>query len=149
MTTPRRRKARQPGDPATTISPSAAESAELTSGLSPTGDALETAILRYLRQWPNLTVELGPLAEQLGLDPFEMQLTIERLHARRKVVAPFIEPGTAGGATLTEVGLRWLIDREGGKPADVPTAFKLATERVRAEDEAARLPRAQVYGPRR
>jgi hypothetical protein len=61
-------------------------------------------------------------------------------------VVPFIEPGSAGGATLTQVGLRWLIDREGGTPADAPVALKLATERVRAEDEAARLPRAEVYG---
>jgi hypothetical protein len=75
-----------------------------------------------------------------------MQLAVERLAARRMVVAPFIEPGTAGGATLSEIGLRWLIAREGGKPADVPVAFQPASGRVRAEDEAARLPRAQVYG---
>src|SRR5574338_115027 len=51
-------------------------------------------------------------------------------------------------ATLTEKGLRWLIAREGGKPVDVPVALRPAKERVRAEDEAARLPRAQVYGVR-
>ena len=62
------------------------------------------------------------------------------------VVVPFIEPGSAGGATLTSLGLRWLIEREGGSPADKPAALKVAQERVRAEDEAARLPRAQVYG---
>jgi hypothetical protein len=62
------------------------------------------------------------------------------------VVVPFIEPGSAGGATLTEVGLRWLIEREGGSPADTPVALTPAGERVRAEDEAARLPRATVYG---
>ena len=49
---------------------------------------------------------------------------------------------------MTERGLRWLIAREGGKPADTPVAFKPARDRVRAEDEAARLPRAEVYGVR-
>ncbi len=83
------------------------------------------------------------------MDPFAMQLTVERLAGRLLLNAPFIEPGTAGGGELTEVGLRWLIRHEGGKPKDVPVAFQPATERVRAQDEAARLPRAQVYGPRR
>lgn len=110
------------------------------------GEQLDAAILRFLRRFPNETVDLGPLARELGLDPYRMQLAVERLAARRMVVAPFIEPGTAGGATLSEIGLRWLIAREGGKPADVPVAFQPATDRVRAEDEAARLPRAQVYG---
>jgi hypothetical protein len=68
---------------------------------------------------------------------------------RGLVVVPFIEPGSAGGATLTERGLRWLIAREGGKPKDTPAAFRPAKGRVRAEAEAARLPRAQVYGVRR
>ena len=62
------------------------------------------------------------------------------------VVVPFIEPGTAGGATISQVGVRWLLDSEGGKPADKPTALKVATKHVRASDEAARLPRAEVYG---
>ena len=62
------------------------------------------------------------------------------------IVVPFIEPGTAGGATLTAVGLRWLIEHEGGKPADQPDALKVAKKHVRPEDEAARLPRAEVYG---
>ena len=65
------------------------------------------------------------------------------------VVAPFVEPGRAGGAELTAVGLRWLIAHEGGTPLDVPVAFQPAQGRVRAQDEAARLPRAQVYGTRR
>ena len=78
-----------------------------------------------------------------------MQIAAERLHQRRMVVAPFIEPGRAGGAELTAVGLRWLIAREGGKPLDTPVAFQPAKGRVRAQDEAARLPRAQVYGVRR
>ena len=115
----------------------------------PSGDQLDAEILRYLRREPNGAVDLGPFADQLGVDPFVVQLAVERLHRRRFVVAPFIEPGTAGGAELTELGLRWLIEREGGKPKEVPVAFQPAREHVRAGDEAARLPRAQVYGKRR
>lgn len=77
-----------------------------------------------------------------------MQLTVERLARRRLLTPPFIEPGTAGGGELTQAGLRWLVRYEGGQPKDKPTALKPATERVRAEDEAARLPRAEVYGTR-
>lgn len=102
-----------------------------------------------LRRAPNNTVDLAPLAEELGVDPKVVQLAVERLHQRRMVVAPFIEPGLAGGATLTQVGLQWLIEREGGKPADVPVLLQKAKQHVRAADEAARLPRAQVYGVRR
>ena len=115
----------------------------------PSGDELDAAILRFLRATPNRAVDLAPLAADLGVDPIAMQLAVERLHARRMVVAPFIEPGRAGGAELTNVGLRWLIAREGGKPKDVPVAFQPAKGRVRAQDEAARLPRAQVYGVKR
>ena len=115
----------------------------------PIGADLDAAILRFLRATPNRVVDLAPLAAELGVEPFAMQLAVERLHARRMVVAPFIEPGTAGGAELTAVGLRWLIAREGGKPKDTPVAFQPAKGRVRAQDEAARLPRAQVYGVRR
>jgi hypothetical protein len=115
----------------------------------PSGEELDAAILRFLRATPNRALDLAPLAADLGVDPVAMQLAVERLHARRMVVAPFIEPGRAGGAELTAVGLRWLIAREGGKPKDVPVAFQPAKGRVRAEDEAARLPRAQVYGARR
>ena len=115
----------------------------------PTGDELDAAILRELRRHPNDYVDLTPLAESLGVDPFAMQLAAERLARRRMVVVPFIEPGTAGGAILAEGGLRWLIEREGGKPKDTPIAFQLAKGHVRAGDEAARLPRAQVYGVRR
>jgi hypothetical protein len=115
----------------------------------PSGDDLDAAILRFLRATPNRAVDLAPLASDLGVDPVTMQLAVERLHARRMVVAPFIEPGRAGGAELTNVGLRWLIAREGGKPKDVPVALKPAKGRVRAQDEAARLPRAQVYGVKR
>jgi hypothetical protein len=115
----------------------------------PTGEDLDAAILRVLRATPNGTVDLAPLAADLGVEPVAIQLAVERLHARRMVVAPFIEPGRAGGAELTNVGLRWLIAREGGKPKDVPVAFKPAKGRVRAQDEAARLPRAEVYGVKR
>jgi hypothetical protein len=115
----------------------------------PSGEELDAAILRFLRATPNRALDLAPLADDLGADPVAMQLAVERLHARRMVVAPFIEPGRAGGAELTAVGLRWLIAREGGKPKDVPVAFQPAKGRVRAQDEAARLPRAQVYGVRR
>ncbi len=115
----------------------------------PTGEALDAAILRYLRAKPNQARDLAPLAVEVGADPVAMQLAVERLHQRRMVVAPFIEPGRAGGAELTAVGLRWLIAREGGKPADTPIAFQPAKGHVRARDEAARLPRAQVYGMRR
>lgn len=150
MTTPSRPRSRKPaqvGDPGSTVTPSP----EQTAGLVPSskelrGDDLDAAILRYLRNFPDETVDLLPLAEQLGLEPFKVQLAVERLGQRRMVVVPFIEPGPAGGGTLTEVGLRWLIEHEGGKPKDVPVAYKLATDHVRAADEAARLPRAQVYG---
>ena len=113
------------------------------------GAQLDAAVLRFLRRYPNLTVDLGPLAAELGVDPYRVQLAVEDLGRRRMVVVPFIEPGTAGGATITEVGLRWLLDREGGKPADKPVALVPAKKHVRAEDEAARLPRAEVYGVRR
>ena len=147
----RSRRPAEPGDPGSTVRPRR-RTARATATLPTATDApidgeqLDAAILRFLRRFPNETVDLAPLAEELGLDPFRMQLAVERLAARRMVVAPFIEPGTAGGATLSEIGLRWLIAREGGKPADVPVAIQPASERVRAEDEAARLPRAQVYG---
>jgi hypothetical protein len=114
-----------------------------------TGDALDAAILRHLRTRPNEALDLAPLATELDVDPMAIQLAVERLHNRRMVVAPFIEPGRAGGAELTAVGLRWLIAREGGKPLDTPVAFQPAKGRVRAQDEAARLPRAQVYGVKR
>jgi hypothetical protein len=139
------------GDPGSTETPSAETAASLAT-VPPASEApidgvqLDAAILRALRQRPNRTVDLAPLAEELGLDPYRVQLAVEALHRRRMVIAPFIEPGSAGGATLTNVGNRWLIEHEGGSPADTPVAFKPATERVRPQDEAERLPRAQVYG---
>ena len=139
------------GDPETTVIP-ARETAAETVAVPPAseapvdGEQLDAAILRFLRRFPNQTVDLAPLAAELGIEPYRLQLAVEALHRRRMVVAPFIEPGAAGGATLTQVGLRWLIEREGGRPADIPVALKPATDRVRAADEAARLPRAEVYG---
>lgn len=119
------------------------------SKAAPTGAELDAAILRELRRHPNDYIDLTPLAEALGVEPIAMQLAVERLARRGMVVVPFIEPGPAGGAILAERGLRWLIEREGGKPKDKPIAFQLAKDHVRAGDEAARLPRAQVYGVRR
>jgi hypothetical protein len=157
VTTKRTKKAArpvEPADPGSTVKPprrAAAEVATVPSAADAPidGAQLDAAILRFLRRFPNLTVDLGPLADELDVDPYRIQLAVEALAARKMVVAPFIELGTAGGATLTQVGLRWLIDREGGKPADVPVALKPATERVRPEDEAARLPRSASYGVRR
>lgn len=148
------KRARHPvetGHPEWTDAPAAEEAAALAT-VPPASEApidgaqLDAAILRAIRKRPNRTVDLLPLAEELGLDPARVQLAIESLHRRRMVVAPFIEPSSAGGATLTNSGNRWLIEHEGGSPADAPVALRPATERVRAEDEAARLPRAQVYG---
>lgn len=137
---PRRKPARRRTAPAT---------APRGKRRAPTGEELDAAILRFLRATPNRALDLAPLAAELGVEPVVMQLAVERLHARRMVVAPFVEPGRAGGAELTQVGLRWLIAHEGGKPRDVPVAFQPAKGQVRAADEAARLPRAQVYGVRR
>jgi hypothetical protein len=154
MTMKRSTRARRPvkaADPEMTETPSA-EATATTATLPAATEApidehqLDAAILRALRARPNRTVELGPLAEQLQVDPYRLQLAVEALGRRRMVIVPFIEPDAAGGATLTQVGLRWLLEREGGTPADPPVALRPATERVRAEDEAARLPRAEVYG---
>lgn len=137
-----------------TVTPPAEEAAAVAT-IPPATEApidgaqLDAAILRAIRQRPNRTVDLMPLADELGVDPSRVQLAVESLARRRMVIAPFIEPGSAGGATLTNVGNRWLIKHEGGSPADTPVALKPADERVRAEDEAARLPRAQVYGVHR
>ena len=151
MITKREKKPPQPGDPSSTVKPSAADAAAVATVPSATeapidGAQLDAAILRFVRRFPNETVDLTPLAEELGADPYRLQLAVESLAQRRMVVAPFIEPGTAGGATLTQVGLRWLLEREGGKPSDTPTALQPAKKHVRPSDEAARLPRAQVYG---
>jgi hypothetical protein len=146
---PRRRPAQQ-GDSSLTVTPSAKSAAAVApAGRSLSAEELDIAILRFLRRFPNEYVDLTPLAQELGIDPIKMQLAVERLHQRRFLTAPFVEPGAAGGGQLTEVGLRWLIAHEGGKPKDVPVALKPATAPVHAADEAARLPRAEVYGPRR
>ncbi len=150
MTTKKRRPVQQ-ADPETTETPSA-DAVRAIATVPPAteapldGEQLDAAILRALRLRPNRTVDLAPLADELKIDPFALQLALEDLGRRRLVVLPFIEPGTAGGATLTNAGNQWLLRREGGMPADTPVALKPAKERVRAEDEAARLPRAQVYG---
>lgn len=115
---------------------------------TPQGNALTAAILRQLRRAPNQEMALDRLADELAIEPQALQLAVERLHRRRFLIAPFVEPGEAGGAILTESGLAWLIAYEGGRPRDAPVALQKATARVRAEDEAARLPRAQVYGIR-
>jgi len=109
-------------------------------------DELYARILRALRRAPNRVVELTPLAEELGMEPQALQVELERLGRRGFVVLPFIEPALAGGAELAQKGLAWLIAYEGGKPKDVPVALQPAKGRVRSEDEAARLPRAEVYG---
>jgi hypothetical protein len=109
-------------------------------------DELYARILRVLRRAPNGVVELTPLADGLKMPPEGVQLELERMARRGMVVLPFIEPGKAGGAELAQPGLEWLIAQEGGRPKDVPVALKPAKARVRAEDEAARLPRAKVYG---
>lgn len=109
-------------------------------------DELYARILRFLRRFPNSVVELTPLAEELQMPPEAVQVELERMARRGLVVLPFIEPGRAGGAELAQSGLEWLIAHEGGRPKDVPVALQPAKGRVRAENEAARLPRADVYG---
>lgn len=151
---PRTRRPAPAGAPEQSITPTARETARAAT-LPRATDApisveqLDAVILRHLRRYPNRFVDLGPLAAELAVAPERIQLALERLSRRRMVTLPFIEPGRAGGAELSEKGLRWLIAHEGGKPADTPEAFKPAADRIRAEDEAARLPRAQVYGVRR
>ena len=78
------------------------------------GDELTASILRYLRRAPNQERDLAELAAETGIEPEALQITVERLHRRRLLIAPFIEPSRAGGAKLTSEGLRWLIAREGG-----------------------------------
>ena len=146
-----RRKPVEVADPDATVAPSPAAVTQAVGELATSGGAvdaaeLDVAILRVLRRKPNRTVELGPLAQELGIDPYRVQLAVEDLGRRRMVVVPFIEPHAAGGATLTASGLRWLLEREGGTPSEPPVALRPATKRVRPDEEAARLPRAQVYG---
>jgi hypothetical protein len=121
-----------------------AEAADATHPLP--HEELYARILRNLRRFPNRALDLTPLAEELGMEPTALQVEVERLGRRGLLTLPFIEPGLGGGAELTQKGAAWLIAHEGGRPKDVPTALKMATGRVRAEDEAARLPRAEVYG---
>ena len=137
MITKRAAKPAKPGDPASTVRPRRKAAAK-TATVPPATEApvdgvqLDAAILRLLRRYPNQTVDLTPLAAELRMDPYRVQLAVEELGRRRMVVVPFIEPGTAGGATLTQVGLKWLLEHEGGKPADKPAALVVAKEHVRA-----------------
>ncbi len=125
--------------------PAAAPRTGGSSGLE--ADELTAAILRFLRRFPNKFVDLTPLAEELGVDPIAMQLTVERLARRGLLTLPFIEPSTAGGGELTERGVAWLIGHKGGTPVDVPDVLKPAT--APTIHRGGRLPRADVYGPGR
>ena len=147
----RRRRLGTDGAPDQSITPTADETA--AAGTLPKAtdapisvDQLDAVILRHLRRYPNRYVDLLPLAEELAIEPARVQLQLERLSRRRFITLPFIEPSLAGGAELTERGLRWLIAQEGGSPVDTPVAFQPSKTRIRSEDEAARLPRADVYG---
>jgi hypothetical protein len=138
------RKASAPKTPTRRASPRKAAPADPAHPLP--HDELYARILRYLRRFPNRAVDLTPLAAELGMPATALQVEVERLARRGMVTLPFIEPGQGGGAELAQKGLAWLIGYEGGKPKDVPVAFQKAKTAVRAADEAARLPRAQVYG---
>lgn len=145
-----KRRARSDSKPAASRATRKPKPSSATDPAHPLGhDELYARILRVLRRTPNSVVELTPLAEELGIEPHLVQIELERLARRGFVVLPFIEPGAGGGAELSQIGLAWLIAQEGGRPKDVPVALQPAKDRVRAEDEAARLPRAQVYGTNR
>ena len=153
MITKRARKPAQVADPASTVAPKRGRAKAVATPKATEapldGTQLDAAILRFLRRYPDQTVDLMPLAEELAVDPYRIQLAVEDLGRRRMVVVPFIEPSPAGGATLTVTGNQWLLDHEGGTPSEKPVALVPATKPVRAADEAARLPRAQVYGVKR
>ena len=111
MITKRAKKPAEPGDPGSTVKPSRRSAAEVATVPSAAdapidGAQLDAAILRFVRRYPNQTVDLAPLAAELGVDPYRIQLAVESLAARRMVVVPFIEPGTAGGS-----------DADRGRPA--------------------------------
>ena len=105
MITKRAARPAKPADPASTVRPRRKAAAK-TATVPPATEApidntqLDAAILRFLRRYPNQTVDLTPLAEELAVDPYRMQLAVEELGRRRMVVVPFIEPGTSGGATI-------------------------------------------------
>ena len=65
---------------------------------------------------------------------------------RGLVVLPFIEPGAAGGAELAQKGLDWLIAHEGGTSEGRSGRVQAGERPCARKDEAARLPRADVYG---
>jgi hypothetical protein len=149
MTTAKRPPRAKPSDPKAPARRPSSRKATVDPDHPLPHDELYARILRYLRRFPNRANDLTPLADELGLQATGLQVELERLAQRRFVTLPFIEPGRGGGAELTQVGLAWLIAHEGGKPKDVPVALQRAKDRVRAEDEAARLPRSEVYGPGR
>ena len=109
MTTKRAAKPAQAGDPGSTVKPRRKAAAKVASTPAAT-DApidnaqLDAAILRFLRRYPDQTVDLMPLADELKVDPYRMQLAVEDLGRRRMLVVPFIEPGerhiTTWGARL-------------------------------------------------
>lgn len=110
-------------------------------------DRMTAAILRRLREQPNEFVDLAGLADGLGEDPFTIQVHLKQMARRKLVTTSFIEPSRAGAAELTERGHAWLLQREGGRPADPPVLLQPATAQTR--HDGPRLPRAQVYGPGR
>jgi hypothetical protein len=142
---PAARAAAKPG-PKTAAKPGATKKPPADPAHPLPHEKLYASVLRALRRSPNEVVELTPLAHELGMEPHALQIEVERLAQRGFLVLPFIEPGAGGGAVLAQKGLEWLIAREGGKPKDVPVALKPAAKHVRAQDEAGRLPRAEVYG---
>ena len=80
----REKKPAQVGDPGSTVKPSAAAAAAVATVPSATdapidGAQLDAAILRFLRRFPNETVDLQPLADELGVEPSRIQLAVEAL----------------------------------------------------------------------
>ena len=75
------------------VEPSAAVAAAVAT-VPPATDApidgaqLDAAILRFLRRYPNETVDLQPLAEELGVEPARMQLAVEALGPPRHQKPP-------------------------------------------------------------
>lgn len=113
----------------------------------PKATVLTAAILCRLRERPNEFVDLAVLTGELDVDPFALQIHLKRMAGRGLVTKSFIEPSKAGGAELTERGHAWLLEHEGGTPAQVPVLLRPASEPTL--HDGPRLPRAVVYGPGR
>ena len=149
MITKRAARPAKPADPATTVRPrrkAAAKTATVPAATeAPIDNAqLDAAILRFLRRYPNQTVDLTPLAEELKLDPYRLQLAVEDLRASadgRRAVHRARHRGRRARSPRSV--LRWLLDSEGGKPSDKPAALKKATKHVRA------VRRGRAPSPRR